>query len=389
MLWSNIWNAYVYLNLPKGIDLENLQTNLNTISSKENQTIKNSKVDLSLQPMSEIALGEDLNNSNGYVMETSNVWMVGVLSIIVILSACFNYTNLSIARSLRRSREVGIRKVVGALRSHVLSQFVVEAIIIALFALVLSFGLFVLLKPYFLSLNNQYKEMLVLDLSPTLILYFILFAVGVGFIAGFFPALFFARVNATQVLKNITTVRVFRNVTIRKALIVVQFTISLTFIAATIIGYKHYQNVLAFDLGFDTENVLNIALMKNRAELLEKELAEIPEIKDMSTSLMITSVGNYWGTTMKYTDPLDSANVYFNTIDEHYLPLHGHKLIAGRNFIAQTDSAAESEVIVNEKVLKRFNIGNRDPVKAMGEIVTVNGKNLNIVGVVRDYSYGN
>ena len=82
--------------------------------------------------------------------------MIGVLSVIVILSACFNYTNLSIARSLRRSREVGIRKVVGALRMHVLSQFVVEAVVIALLALVLSFGLFVLFKPFFLSLNDVY-----------------------------------------------------------------------------------------------------------------------------------------------------------------------------------------------------------------------------------------
>ena len=95
------------------------------------------------------SVGKDLNNSIGRVMERSQVWMIGVLSVIVILSACFNYTNLSIARSLRRWREVGIRKVVGALRIHVLSQFVVEAVVIALFALVFSFWLFVLFKPFF------------------------------------------------------------------------------------------------------------------------------------------------------------------------------------------------------------------------------------------------
>jgi putative ABC transport system permease protein len=91
---------------------------------------------------------------------------------------------------------------------------------------------------------------------------------------------------------------------------------------------------------------------------------------------------------MKYTDPQDSANVYFNTIDEHYLPLHGHKLIAGRNFIAQTDSAAESEVIVNEKVLKRFKIGQGDPLQALGEVVIVDRNKLQIVGVMKDYHYG-
>lgn len=388
MLWDNMWNAYVYLLLPETTDLQNLQTNLNAISEKENKTVKNSTIKLALQPLSEIALGEDLNNSIGPVMVSSNVWMIGVLSVIVILSACFNYTNLSIARSLRRSREVGIRKVVGALRSHVLSQFVVEAVIIALCALVISFGLFVLLKPYFLSLNSQYSDMLVLDISPKVIGYFILLAVGVGIIAGFFPAIFFARVNAIQVLKNISTVRVFRNVTMRKALIVAQFTISLMFIAATIIGYKHYKQILAFDLGFDTENVLNIKLFGNKAALLKKEFSEIPEVRGLSTSSLVGSVGSYTGENMKYTDPQDSVLVYYIIIDENYLPLHGHKLLAGRNFNALADSAAESEVIVNERVLKRFNIADQDPLAAIGETVTVNGKKVQIIGVMKDYQYG-
>ena len=332
MRWDNIWNAYVYLLLPQEPDLQTLQSNLNTISAKENKTIKNTTIKLALQPLGEIALGQDLNNSIGRVMDASQVWMIGVLSIIVILSACFNYTNLSIARSLRRSREVGIRKVVGALRIHVLSQFVVEAVVIALLALILSFGLFVLFKPFFLSLNDVYREMLVLDISAKVILYFILLAVVVGIAAGFLPAIFFSKVNAIQVLKNISGIRGFRNVTMRKVLIVAQFTISLMFIAATIIGYKHYKQVLAFDLGYDTENVLNIRLFGNKADILKKELLEMPEVKGLSSSSMVTSLGNYWGTNVKYINPEDSAFVNHNFIDEQYLPLHGHKLIAGKNF---------------------------------------------------------
>ena len=388
MSWANIWSGYVYLLLPEDSDLNNLQSNLKTLSAKEDQTVKNTSVKLSLQPLSKIALGDDLNNSIGPVMVSSNVWMIGILSVIVILSACFNYTNLSIARSLRRSREVGIRKVVGALRSHVLGQFVVEAVIIALCALVFSFALFVLMKPYFLSLNDQYARMLVLDISLEVILYFILFAIVVGIAAGFFPAIFFARVNAIHVLKNITAVRVFRKVTMRKALIVAQFTISLMFIAATIIGYKHYKHLLAFDLGFQTENVLNIRLFGNKADPLKKELSEMHEIRSLSTSSMVTSLGNYWGTNMKYLDPLDSSMAHYTSIDEHYLPLHGHTLLAGRNFHTKADSAVESEVIVNEQVLKRFNIGNQDPLDAIGEIITVDRKKVQIIGVVKDFYYG-
>ena len=388
LAWDNMWNTYVYLLIPNETDLQNLQSNLNVLSAGLDQTVKNTSIKLALQPLSNIALGEDLNNSIGPVMESDNVWMIGILSMIVILSACFNYTNLSIARSLKRSREVGIRKVVGALKSHVAGQFVVESVIIALLSLVFSFLLFVLVKPYFLNLSEQYYEMLLLDLSPRVIMNFILLALAVGIIAGVFPALFFARVNTIQVLKNFSVVRGFRNLAIRKSLIVIQFTISLMFIAATIIGYKHYKNLLAFDLGFSTENILNIKLSRNKTDILLKELTELPEVKGLSTSSMITSVGNYWGTRMKYMDPLDSAFVHYNSIDEHYLPLHDHKLLAGKNFNPRADGAEESEVIVNEKTLKRFNIANQDPAKAIGEIVTVNGKKMNIVGVVRDFYYG-
>jgi ABC-type antimicrobial peptide transport system permease subunit len=230
--------------------------------------------------------------------------------------------------------------------------------------------------------------MLTLDFSPGMIGWFILLAVGVGFAAGIFPAIFFARVNAIRVLKNLSSVRVFGNLSIRKGLIVAQFAISLMFIAATIIGYKHYKHVLAFDLGFDTENVLNIRLFGNKPDFLMKELSQMPEVKGISESSMIPSLGSYWGSTMKYNIPEDSATVYYVSVDENYLPLHGHKLLAGRNFNARADSAVESEVIVNEQVLKRFNIANRNPQEAIGEIVKVDGKKLSIIGVVKDFYYG-
>lgn len=388
MSWDNIWKGYVYLLVPENADIENLQNSLNMLSAAEDQTVKNVSIRLSLQPLSGIALGEGLINSIGPVMVASSIWVIGSLSIIVILSACFNYTNLSVARSLKRAREVGVRKVVGALKIHIIGQFVVEAIITALCALVCSFVLFLLFKPYFLSLNDQYAQMLTLKLSPRMMLYFVGFAVVVGVGAGFFPAIFFARINAIRVFKNISASPVFRRVTIRMALIVFQFTISLTLIAATMIGYRHYKHLLAKDLGFETEDILNIRLFDNKADLLMKELSEIPEVQMISASSTITGVGNYEGTNMRYQDPLDSATVYFASIDEHYLPLHGHTFLAGRNFIPKSDSATESEVIVNEQVLKRFNIGGRVPRNAIGETVTFNQKKLQIVGVLKDFYYG-
>jgi putative ABC transport system permease protein len=388
MKWDNIWQGYAYLLLPDNVNPATIQENLDALSKKNDPTVKHTKIKLALQPLHQIALGPDLNNSIGPVMSTSEVWMIGVLSIIVILSACFNYTNLSIARATRRSREVGVRKVIGALKSHVLGQFMVEAVLISLLALALSFILFILLKPYFLSLMPKMNEMLELNLSVELVLYFIGLAAFVGVLAGFIPALLFSKINVTQVLKDTSSLKLFRHLNLRRALIVLQYSISLAFIASTIIGFKQYKFLLTYDLGYNTENIFNIELQGNKADLLVKELKEMPEVEGVSRSLMVTSVGNYWGTQMKYSDPQDSAFTYYNGIDENYIPLHGIKLVAGRNFTALPDSVEESEVIVNEEILKRFKIGNGDPLKALDEIVTIDKKKMKIVGVINDFHYG-
>lgn len=387
MSWVNIWQGYTYILLPEGADLANIQNNLDVLCERLNATVKNSKVRLSLQPLYDIALGEDLNNSLGLVMGIQGVWMTGGLAIIVILSACFNYTNLSIARATRRSREVGIRKVVGALRRQVLMQFVVEAVIISMLALVIAFLLFLLLKPYFLSLEPKMHDMLDLNLSLKVILGFIVFAALVGVAAGLLPAILFSKINAIKALKDVSTLRLFRHLNLRKSLIVIQYVISLAFITSTVIGFKQYKYLLSFDLGYNTENIINIEMQGNKPDLVMKELKELPEVESISRSLMITSVGNYWGTKMKYVDPLDSANVYYNGIDEMYIPLHDIKLLAGRNFTPRPDSVEESEVIVNQEVLKRFKIGDGDPLKAIDEIVTVDRKKMKIIGVVKDFYY--
>ena len=386
--WESIWSNYTYLVVPESTDLQTLQSNLDRLSATENKSLEHTKIGLSLQPLKQIALGEDFSNPIGPVMTISVVWIVGGLTLVVILSACFNYTNLSIARSLRRSKEVGIRKVIGALNTHVLTQFICEAILISVMALAFSFILFLLLRPQFLSIAPELQNMVSLELSLPLTLYFVGFALVTGFLAGLLPALFFSRINAISVLKDASSLRVFGNMSMRKTLIVVQYTLSLIFIAATVIGYKQYKNFLAFDLGFVTENILNIRLQGNKGDLLIKELKEIPEVGACSRSLMITSIGNYWGSQMKYNNPLDSSDIWYNYMDENYLPLHGHKLLAGRNFLAKAEKAEETEVIVNEQVIKRFNIGANDPSKALGEVVTVDGKKLTIVGVLKDFHYG-
>lgn len=387
--WDNVYSNYAYVLLPENGHPQTLQTNLNKLCTTQNKSLKDLQILLSAQPLSKIVVGNNLENSIGPTIHQVAIWVLGGLVMIVILSACFNYTNLSIARSLRRSREVGVRKVMGALRNQVLGQFIIESVIISLLALVFSFLLFLALREQFLSLNPHIDNLVSLRISFKLIGYFIVFSMSVGIVAGFLPALFFSRLKALQVLKGTSSIQLFRRVNLRKSLIVVQYTLSLIFITTTVIGYHQYKSFLVFDLGFSTENILNIKLQGNKSELLRKELAEIPAVKGIATSRLVTSLGSIYGTIIKYQNPTDSSNVALNFVDERYLPLHGHRLLAGRNFTPHAHENNSTEIIVNQQLLKRFDITPQNPSKALGEqIKTLDGKKYTIVGVLKDFHYG-
>ena len=385
--WNSMWQNYVYVLMPENGNLSSVQSQLDAIAAKENKPGANAVIQLTLLPLWNIVLGDDLSNADGPQMPSIVVWIIGGLALVVILSACFNYTNLSIARSLRRFKEVGLRKVIGAGKSQVRQQFLAEAVIVSLAALLLSFGIFLVLRPQFMDLAPELTDMVKLNVTPSMIAAFIVFSIAVGVLAGFLPALFFSKVSIIGALRDTGSIKVFRRVSFRRALVVVQYTLTLMFITATFIGYQQYKSILAFDLGYSTENILNVRTEGNNPEVLIKEISEMPEITGIAKSQMITSVGNYYGGRLKYKDPQDSAHIWFNAIDENYIPMHGHKLIAGTNFLARPTKREEAtEIIVNEQVLKRFNMG--DPSKAIGDEMLLNGKKVKVVGVLKDFHYG-
>ncbi len=386
MRWSNMWMNHVYLLLETGIKPKDIQPAFDRISEVENAKNEYTEITIGLQALTDITPGPSLSNQLGKNMESNILWMIAGLAFIIVISACFNYTNLSIARSMRRSREVGVRKVVGASSMQIFSQFIIESVLVSLISLVFAVGIFYLLKPYFLSLDENISGMVNLNLSAGLLLQFIALAILAGLIAGVLPATIFSKFNPQNVLKNSSSVKLFKGLTMRKILIVTQFTLSIMFILAATLEFKQYRHALSFDLGYSTENIINLRLQDNVMQHIKTEMEKIPEVEMISASMMITSVGNYWGGTLKYEDPLDSISVYYNGVDENYIPLHDHKLIAGINFIPKLNDSSSTQVIVNEKVIKRFNIGT--PEESIGKALEFEGKEATIVGVIPDFHYG-
>ena len=383
--WNNIWSNYVYLKLDENSSAAQVTARLDIINNEENEKSDRISNSLSLQRLYDIMQGPDMSNNIGVSMGSTAIWIVLILTFIVILSAGFNYTNLSIARSLRRAKEVGIRKVVGASRGQVFTQFIIEATIISFIALVFAYVLFHFLKPGFLNLEPEIQQTLRLESSAIVFGFFVLFAIAVGFLAGFFPAVFLSKLKAISVLKDAGSTKLFSKLNMRKVLIVIQFTLSLAFIISASIAFKQYKYALAFDLGFNTENVLNIRLQGNDAAQMENVFRAIPEVTEISKSSMLPSVGNRWGANAKFEDPTDSASLYYNVIDHQYLNLMEHNIIAGSNFEDRPTQEEEESVIVNEFTLKRFNIGT--PEEAIDKYIEINRQNLRIRGVVKDFQY--
>lgn len=398
--WANMFSNAVYVMLPENAaSRASVQSQLDAIAKEENLAGDKTKIQLKLQPLHDIVVGENLRSgsmsgSSGPHMPPVVLWILGGLALVVILSACFNYTNLSIARAMRRFKEVGLRKAIGAQKAQIKQQFLAEAIMISLSALLLSFVIFLVLRPQLIQMAPEMQRTVKLNLTPAMVAAFIVFSIAVGVMAGLMPAVFFSKVSAINALRNVSAVKSFKPVTFRRVLVVVQYTVTLIFITTTVVGYVQYKNILAFDLGFNTENILNIHMQGNKPGAMVKELSEMPEISAVSRSLIVTSVGNAWGGYMKYKDSMDSALVMTNNVDEKYMPLHGYKLIAGGNFIGRPVTAdGAREVIVNQQFLKRFNIANGDPTKAIGEEITFrnfkfNGHRMTIVGVMKDFHYG-
>jgi putative ABC transport system permease protein len=384
--WDNMWDHYVYILISQSKKSLDVQNDLDKISRAENKNIQHRTISLYLEPLREIVLPRNMSNSIGPTVDRSTFTLLGTLCFVVILSACFNYTNLSIARGLRRIREIGVRKSVGASRSQVFHQFVCEAIILALLALILAFIFFLFIRKEFIAMDVHYQEMITLIPTVKIVLYFFAMSIGVGLLAGFIPAAFFSKLNTSVILKDSSGIALFKHINLRKGLIVFQYTLSILFIVLVSIGYRQYRYSLSFDLGFKTENILSIDIQRNNPAPIIKELEAIPEVAEIAQTNFVSSVGTSIGCTVKYTDPSDSVWIDFNYIDEKYIPMHEHKVIAGVNFSADiSQETHKSEIIVNEKMLKWMKI--TDPRDAIGEVLVLDGLEHTIIGVIKDFHH--
>lgn len=380
---TSMWSTYIYMTIPSKANLTHLSETINQICEEENKKIHPQIITARLQPLSEIFNGPALGNQLGPTFPILAAVILSILPLIILLTACFNYTNLSIARSLRRTTEVGIRKVIGASRGHIFSQFVVESVIIALLALVISCLLFVPLREQFLIMTDG--DGISLPVNGYVFLFFIGFAIFTGVLASLIPAATLSKFQALKVLRSKTSVKVFGGFTLRKVLLVLQFSISTLLILFTIVLNKQYNHAMNYDLGFSTEQILNVELQGNNPKIMSAAFTGIPEVTSISKSRLILHSNTLQGDYGKFNNPHDSTFILYNYIDENYINNHHFELLAGKNFQSRPDSAQGQFAIVNEKFLERFEMG--DPHAAIGQNISIENEKLSIIGVIKDFNH--
>ncbi|HUX94930.1 MAG TPA: FtsX-like permease family protein [Bacteroidales bacterium] len=348
---------------------------------------ENEEVNLSFYstPLSSIVPGPLLANELGMFLPKPFVIFFAGLAIVIMLSAAFNYTSLSIARSLTRAKEYGIRKSFGASKGQLIFQIVTEAVVLSLVSLFFVDMLLQLIVPAFSGM----KLMSLLKIDPhqntiTYLSYFI-FALITGLLAGIIPAYYVSSLNPVKVLKASSNIRLIKRVTFRKILLVTQYTFSIIFIISILLIYRQMNYMLKSDLGFDRNVIYNISLNGQDFSKVKDQFSQFPEVTSVSAATHIPGIGNYTSIYLK-TKPEDESyeGAYFS-VDPNYLITMGIKIIAGEDFPKDPD-VNSNLVVINRKAVEYFQFNS--PPDAVGkDILIYDTLPVRIIGVVDDYKY--
>ncbi|SDK01050.1 putative ABC transport system permease protein [Catalinimonas alkaloidigena] len=391
--WRNFFQTYTYVLLREDQTPDQLQAALDGVAKRYLQPLSDlNEFQFSFRPLAEITPGHLYNNPISIALPIEAYYFLAFLAFLVMSAAALNYTNLTVARALTRAKEVGVRKVTGALRSHLFVQFMGEAVLTALLALVLAVALLNALKPAFTQLwFNQYLK---LDLTAEWDVYgwFILFAVGVGILAGIFPALYLTRFQPIQVLRRFSAQRPGK-LTLRKVLTVVQFSLSLVFIISTLLLRQQVQHFLHFAYGFNQNNVVNISLQGNDYERVRTALLKSPQVAEVSGSYYVPSTGFTSGLDVRGPGKTEFENLNDFAADARFFHNLEIPLVAGRLYDDAQPETAAHYALLNEQAVQHY--GFASPEQALGAELVVRDmpegaeeRTLQVIGVLKDFQYG-
>lgn len=380
---------YSYFRLAEGIEPESLETRINTFLTENYKD--NGPFEYTLQPMESIHLHSDLVGEIGANGNYTTVLIFIATAVVILLLACINYINLSVASAFQRGMEVGLKKIFGAKAHMQVFQFQAESVIVALVATILSVILVEFALPTFNQLTNGNFDFLI---QEDILLGLSLFGVAllIGLVSGSFPALFLLKMKTSETLKSNAFNSGKGKFRLRNGLIVFQFFIAVVLIASTFIILNQIRFLRNADLGIDTEQVVVVPIggMNDDYELLREELLRDASVINVTASNNhpANRVGHWRGYTPEGNEESISSPTVI--VSHDFFETFGAQMLEGRSFNREFQTDYLEAYVINESAVDFFQL--EDPIgKGLvggaytGEQWTM--KNAKIIGVVKDFHF--
>ncbi|MBD3415231.1 MAG: FtsX-like permease family protein [Candidatus Aminicenantes bacterium] len=372
--WALETSAYVMLE--KNVSLQELRFKISGTTMKYDKRIENQTVVNDLQPISRMHL-HGLNDAGGILY----IYIFSGIAVIILLIACINFINLTTAKSGKRAVEVGMRKVIGAQRSHLIKQFFGEAVFISLVAFLLAILLVSLFLP---SFNQLTQKQLTFDPveNSTLILILLGTALFTGIVSGSYPALLFSSFSPIQALRESGSLS-FKSPVLRRVLVIFQFTVAVGLIFSAIVLQKQMTFIRNKDLGFDRSHVLRLPMNKDvqgHYQAFKQSLVKNADILNVTSATNTPlSIGNINPVYWEGRGPDQYEVMNFAAVDYDYFETFQMDLTKGRTF-SRDFATDEKNYIINEAAVRFTGLGS-----PIGKLFSIWKREGRIIGVVKDF----
>lgn len=391
--WESIWMNYNYLVLRDPSDQAEVEQLINSMANANIELEDDHPgYEFQLEAIDDIVPGEIHNNEISFTLPRIFLFFFAALALLVMITASINYANLSVAMSLARTKEIGIRKANGAGKKQIVIQFLTESVIISIISLVLAVLIY-------WPLIDRFNELWIFNLVGIKLqdthyayLIFLIFSVFMGLVCGLAPALFMAKMDTIRSLKGNVKAFPLRKkgwaprFSGKKTLLSFQFGIAIIMLVSIFLLRDQANHLTAANFGFNDEKTFFISLQDHDPQLIKNEFAQLPGIENIAFTSHHPAVGRMYGVNVQLSPDQEPFNFSYFSVDDSYVAVMGLVLIAGSNFPSSTTDDQEKFIILNEKAVERLEY--ESPSDAIGNMLILeDDRRVQIVGVVKDYHW--
>lgn len=384
-------NLYTYLLLQEDTDIDALEAKFSEFISTNVGENFATRYFPHLQNLESIFLSSNLFAEHGETLEVTYIYIFGALGLLILFIACINFINLATAQGLKRAKEVGVRKVMGAFKGQLVFQFLAEAFILATAGVLISLVFVELALPWFYSLTEW--EVSANYLSNYFYIFAIIFTVVlVGFLAGGYPAFVLSSFTPSAVLKGDNAPKSGNSI-LKTSLVVTQFTVAIFMIISTLAVSDQIEYLKNKDLGFNQQDVFITGIPSdigvNDHQTLRSELFRIPGVREVSMASNIP--GGSGGSRMNYYPEGESPesgqimNTYF--VDEYFITQFDLNLLSGRDFSSEFASDTSQSVLINQAAARALGFDNPVGKTLHRQFMDIENESFTIIGLVEDFHF--